>query len=83
MQTKVPHLPRFIILKNESLQSISYLLNANDFVSLMKVEEAELLLLYLDLDKLTVLLIEGSRYFSLIVDAVLGDVTIYYEVSIG
>ena len=49
----------------------------------MKVEEAELLLLYLDLDKLTVLLIECSRYFRLIVDAVLGDVTIYDEISIG
>ena len=83
MQAKVPHLPRFIILKNESLQSISYLLNANDFVSLMKVEEAELLLLYLDLDELTILLIESPRYFSLIVDAVLGDVTIYDEISIG
>lgn len=83
MQSKVSHLPRLIVLKNESLQSVSYLLNADDFVSLVKVEEAELLLLYLDLDKLTVLLIECSRYFRLIVDAVLGDVTIYDEISIG
>ena len=49
----------------------------------MKVEEAELLLLDFDLDILTVLLIKGSRYFRLIVDAVLGDVTIYDEISIG
>ena len=83
MQSKVPHLPRLIVFKNESLQSISNLLNANDFVSLMKVEEAELLLLDFDLDILTVLLIKGSRYFRLIVDAVLGDVTIYDEISIG
>lgn len=83
MQSKKSHLPRPVILKHKRLQSVSYLLNANDLISLVEVKQAHLFLFDIDLDTLIALLVQCPRNFRLIIYSVLADVAVYDEVAVG
>ena len=54
-ESKIPDLPSLVVLEHKRLDIVANLLNANDLVTFVQVEEAKLLLLDFDLNKLTLL----------------------------
>ena len=83
MQSKISHLTRPVILKHKRLQSVSYLLNANDLISLVEVKQAHFFLFDIDLDTLIALLVQCPRNFSLVINSALADVAVYDKVAVG